>query len=422
MTSKSSDASTRTDTPASKQLLRNCPVCDGQAGFVLHHQKFTVPDGYPVPSEYDLVSCCRCGMIFADTAGTKSDYDRYYCDYSIYESPAGTDHGATPPRDLPRLACFARLCADQLPDFNAAILDIGCANGGLLQAMARLGYQNLTGIDTSANCVAHTRRLGFQAIQGTLETVPAQPQYDAVFLTAVLEHVLDVRTAAHNLARCCKPGGIVAVELPDAAHYVDYLNSPFQDINIEHINHFSLKSLDQLMAPLGLSRVFAEHKGFGQPGVEQTPSLIAGYRKQNAQSAAANWSPDPDFRYAMQRYLDESAKIMTHLDEQIRGFMAEHRQFIVWGVGQLAMKLLNATALKQARILAYVDGNAVKVGKKIAGVPIVSKGDARQLDPHTPILVTTVRQGPEIAKQIAALGLKNSVLLFQPFPNSTEHS
>lgn len=421
MTSKVSDATAAANAAtASKQLLRPCPICAGQVGQVLHHQVFTVPDGYPLPSSYDLVTCSRCGMIFADTAGTKSDYDRYYCDYSIYEAPAGASDGDTPPRDLPRLDFIARRSAEHLPDHDATIVDIGCANGGLLAAMSRLGYRHLTGIDTSANCVDHTRRLGFQAMQGTLETVPAQPQYDAVFLTAVLEHVLDVRTAAQRLAACCKPGGIVVVEVPDAAHYADHLNSPFQDINAEHINHFSLNSIDQLMARFGLTRLFAEHASFGEPGVEPTPSLIAGYRKQTTTTSPSPWTPDPTFRQAMGRYIDESTRMMDYLDDQIRDLMANYDQFIIWGVGQLAMKLLNATALKDARIVAYVDGNAVKVGKKIVGVPIVCPADAAAFDHHTPILVTSLRQGPEIAEQIAHRGMEHPVLLLTPFPTATD--
>jgi len=32
---------------------------------------------------------------------------------------------------------------------------------------------------------------------------------------------------------------IVYIEVPDAARYIDFLYSPFQDFNTEHINHLS---------------------------------------------------------------------------------------------------------------------------------------------------------------------------------------
>ena len=44
---------------------------------------------------------------------------------------------------------------------------------------------------------------------------------------------------------------------------------------------------------------------------------------------------------------------------------------LVWGVGQLAMKLLAETSLGKANIAGFVDSNPIHQGKKLHGHPIL---------------------------------------------------
>lgn len=78
-----------------KYLLRPCPVCQCERRNVLHHQRFAVPDDYPLPDEYDVVICASCGMVYADMPTTQADYDRFPATCSIYEQPAGVRTGTT---------------------------------------------------------------------------------------------------------------------------------------------------------------------------------------------------------------------------------------------------------------------------------------------------------------------------------------
>jgi hypothetical protein len=42
--------------------------------------------------------------------------------------------------------------------------------------------------------------------------------------------------------------------VPDASRFAEFMVSPFQDINIEHINHFSADTLNKLFEPESLLR------------------------------------------------------------------------------------------------------------------------------------------------------------------------
>jgi 2-polyprenyl-3-methyl-5-hydroxy-6-metoxy-1,4-benzoquinol methylase len=201
-----------------KNLLRPCPVCESERGDVLHHQRFAVSDEYPLPDEYDVVICAACGMVYADTPATQADYDRFYATNSIYEQPAGAQTGTTPTADIARLEQAGALFGNHIHSKEARILDVGCANGGLLQVLGRLGFHNLVGVDPSPACVENTRSGGCQAYRGEFDRLPAEIGcFDAVILTSVLEHVLDVKSAISALVSLCAGNGRIFIEVPDAA-------------------------------------------------------------------------------------------------------------------------------------------------------------------------------------------------------------
>ena len=125
-----------------KQVLRQCPICKSDVGEVLHHQQFSLPDKHCLPAAYDVVACRQCGFVYADTFAQQDDYDHYYREFSKYENTGLSTGGGTTESDAKRLEQTVTDIAGLITDKNAAILDIGCANGGLLAALKRRGYNN----------------------------------------------------------------------------------------------------------------------------------------------------------------------------------------------------------------------------------------------------------------------------------------
>ncbi len=391
-----------------KTFLRPCPVCEGKRGDVLHHQRFAVSDDYPLPDEYDVVICATCGMVYADTPATQADYDKFYATCSIYEQPAGAQAGTTPPEDIARLEQTGALFANHIPSKEARILDVGCANGGLLQVVRRLGFHNLVGVDPSPACVENTRNGGCQAYRGDLTHLPAEVgSFDAVILTSVLEHVLDVKSAISALVSVCTGNGRIFLEVPDAAGYADYLHAPFQDINTEHINHFNIASLRNLMAQFGFTPVLEKRVVVTAFSGLLFPGLEAGYERRSGR-VQQPWLIDSEFREQMERYINESRAMMQAIDRQLQSVLASSPEVIVWGTGQLTMKLLCDTALKDAKVAAFVDGNPVNAGKTLRGVRIIRP---EQLENQTaPIILATLLHSQGISNKIASLGLTNPVI------------
>lgn len=392
-----------------KSLARCCPICGGGQGEVLHTQRFALMDDDPLPPEYNVVNCAACGMIFADTPATQADYDAFYRKFSIYESPAESSGAETPPWDRARLKGVADILARCAPSRDARILDVGCANGGLLEALRALGFSNLTGIDPSAACVAHTRANGIEAHRGEVTKLPAGlGRFDVVILTAVLEHLVEVKAAISSLVDVCADHGRIYLEVPDAARYAQFLHAPFQDFNTEHINHFSLASLRNLMQPAGFSLFLDERLTVSGASGLGFPCLEAAFEGGEERRAADGWIEDPNLRESIQRYIVASGAMMKALDHQLRKTLASSPEVIVWGTGQLAMKLLCDTALKDARVMAFVDGNAINQGRRLRGVRIVRPEEIGAED--VPIIISTLLHTDGIRSKIRSLGLKNPVV------------
>ncbi|MGA7521611.1 MAG: class I SAM-dependent methyltransferase [Acidobacteriaceae bacterium] len=392
--------------------MRKCPVCDGERAEILHRQSLVVMDDYPLPPSFDVVLCSDCGMAFNRSSATQQDYDTFYTNFSVHQNPAESVDGDIPVWEVSRLNNLANIAAGCARSKDIRILDVGCSSGGLLANLASRGFSRLTGVDPSPVCVDHVRARGIEAYQGGAEAVPSETaRFDLITLTGVLEHIEDVRTAIAALVRLCSPGGRILLEVPDAVRYADFLHSPFQDFNTEHINHFSCESLSNLMRQFGFTLFRQESIEITGPSGLRLATLLAVFEQIQEQPIQGPWAVNPAFRESLQRYVDGSRKIVAELNRQILELLASSREIIVWGTGQLAMKLLSDTALTDAKIAAFIDANPVHANRTIHGVPILSpsKIPASSL----PILVTSLLHADGILKTIRDLGLTNPVVVLQ---------
>jgi SAM-dependent methyltransferase len=352
---------------------------------VLHQQRFTLPEGHLLADGYEVVSCTLCGFVYADTQAKQSDYDRFYAELSGYESIVSSGTGLSP-EDRARLKATATAIADAFPCRDVRILDFGCAGGGLLRELQDRGFQNLHGIDPSPACVEQVRTAtGLAAEAGSIFAVPAGlGQFDCVILTHVLEHVEDIAGALTNLRGLLKPEGLLHLEVPDAMRYADFIVAPFQDFNTEHINHFSLRSLDNACGAAALDLVSAGEKVFDSaPGMPYP--AIYGFWRQGPE--ARPFVPDSDLRPRIEQYIRRSREVMDRYERRIRELLDRSPEVLVWGTGQLSLKLLTETSLGQARIGAFIDGNPVNRGRILRGIPIVAPDALTAVE--VPILVAS---------------------------------
>jgi SAM-dependent methyltransferase len=395
-------------TPEAK---RACPVCAGRRVGRLHHQRFVLEEGHPLADGYDVAHCVSCGFVYAEMTATQADYDAFYTRLSKYDDPASSTGSGESPLDRQRLEETADILVPLMSSAESRILDIGCAGGGLLAALQQRGFRRLVGIDPSPACARATRARIGEAYQGWLTNLPSGLEnFDCITLSHVMEHVLDLAPAVAALPDRLRPNGLVYVEVPDASRYADYVFAPFQDFNTEHINHFSRHCLDHVMGRHGFRAIGGGERLLRPSAHTFTPAVYAIYRWTGER---IDLGRDTRLEPAIQLYIHRSAAYLRRIDHFLAETLSRSPELLVWGVGQLTLKLLAETQLGQAKVVAFVDSNPIHQGKRLAGKPILSPDEIRSLS--QPILIATLLHDKEIAAQISRSGLINPILVLPKY-------
>ncbi len=396
---------------------RACGACGAESKTVIHQQTFVVPSEYTLPSNYNVVVCHRCGFVYADPSATQTDYDYFYSDWSKYDDSATATGSGVSIYDAERLAITAADIARSLPSRAATILDAGCATGGLLTALRAQGFTALSGLDPSRRCAAACRERKFEAYVGSIAAAPANmPKFDCIVLSHVLEHVYDIPAFFAATRNLLAPGGFLYLETPDATRYVDFLYAPFQEFNTEHINHFSPRSLQNVTRRFGFECVTLEQKTLRTAAETRYPAVFGLFREGGASISGPAYTRDTVLPERIATYIEESSEQMRSIERNLASQLGGHNRAILWGAGQLAMKVLTLPCLAAIELDAVVDNNPTLRGKSLAGARVIGPGDLSVQHAAVPIVISTLLHNREIEAQIRSMGLCNPV--FTLLPNS----
>jgi SAM-dependent methyltransferase len=377
---------------------RVCPACQADGFTVLHTQRLTLPDQFDLPESFDLVSCRSCGMVYSDVDYTGEQLQAYYSSDTYEFGSQLTDERlrAEPPSspaDHDRLAWLSTYVSDNFLDKTTRILDIGCASGLLLALLRQEGFSSVQGIDPSAQAVRNAQRYGLDARTGSLECLPGDlGEFDLVIMSHVLEHVLHTPTVLAQVTNLLAPGGQVYIEVPDASRYGEYLVEPFNEINLEHINHFSLGHLSALLAAQGYRRVSVGQREFALTTDWPYPAIYGRWTP----TAPADQAPgstegrtDLDDSAALARsvlrYIAGSTALIEKIDRWLLRNLGAHTEVTVRCLGYRAWTLLGASVLRNLDVVRAIDVNPLKQQWSLRGVPVLSP--AEDLDSVLPVVV-----------------------------------
>lgn len=237
-----------------KFLKRRCPICKTAYGEKLYYISLTLPVRYSICGEYDVVACEECGFIFADVEGTQEKYNEYYKMCNVYSDMHVLKSDTHEEMQEHRVAFLKKYLNKK--DY---ILDIGCGSGELLRILKREGFENVYGMDPSAESIEALRCKKIKGSIGNLfddVSEEMKGKYDIVCCTAVLEHIYDLNLAIQKLMQYMKPEtGKLFLDVPAAEGIESYANKIPHNFHHEHINYFSLQTLDNLFYMKGLSKI-----------------------------------------------------------------------------------------------------------------------------------------------------------------------
>lgn len=375
------------------------------------------PLGEPGASSIRVYTCDVCGFGYSDDGVTQADLDSYYADLAKYGDlalySADDERGALTaeaPWELERARSLAEYIGGALST-EASILDVGCSTGTLVALLGEAGYARVVGVDPLASAVRVARETrGLDVRQGWIGSLEGVGLGDAIILSHVLEHVLDLADSLTSIRRYLAPDGKVIIEVPDASRYAKFVHSPYQDFNTEHINHFSPSMLTRLMANHG----FREER-LQQVMIKSGPAhpypAIRGTWSVDGRPGGNRVVADPpdDLHDALVDYARVSESLFRKIDEQIL-VETNGEDFALWGAGQLTMKLLARDRFPRKRLRVIIDSAPTRKGKILSGMTVRGPGDLAPGEWPAVVVAGSVFASASISETLHSLDLPARVI------------
>ena len=376
-------------------IKRCCPVCVGEETKKVFHRDFGGMESIVPFSGYDVVQCTCCGAFYADNIGETMPLMHYYEMMSKYE----TEAFSVSQEALAEYAFAIGFLRGHIAP-EQSIIDIGCGNGAMLHMLQEQGFRHLTGLEPSEkNCRSITERWGIRAVAGALgEDIPplVGETFDVVLMEGVLEHLIDVQGNVRDALSYLKKDGALYLNVPDLAAFPD-CHDLYQQFSVEHVNFFSLSSMQNLMGAFGMTCVAYDRNGYG---------VFTLWRHASEGVPARTF--DQAGTADMRTYLAGAEQLAAQMKDRLAPYRG--CEVYVWAAGTHTAMLYQLGLLDGIHVRAIIDSNANYQGKEIYGVPVIAPQELTAREP-LPIIISSQLAQDAIHTQIKEkMGLPNEVV------------
>jgi len=233
-----------------------CPLCGhGDADHVLAGQDLI----NRLPGKFNVVKCQVCDLMRTNPRPSRTDIGVYYPDsYGPYKDTKirSSDHlnsrYASVLRSLKGLLFETR--ANAIPKCKPGkLLEIGCASGSFLHAMANSGWK-VSGIEFSDKAAAAVTRMGYEVFAGSVESAPApESPYDLIAGWMVFEHLHDPVADLKKLRTWSSSNTWLVLSVPNAASLqFGFFSESWHDLHLpNHLFHFTPQTIDKVLSAGG---------------------------------------------------------------------------------------------------------------------------------------------------------------------------
>ena len=280
--------------------------------------------------------------------------------------------------------------ADFKLENDAYIIDVGSNDGVGLKPFVDLGFKNVQGIEPAKNLADLANKNGINTFHGYLNDKAMSPiknGADLLLASNVFAHADDLKSMAESMRELIKPEGKIIIE-------VQYLLNTIQDLTFdniyhEHMNYWSLSSLDNFLNTLDLKIFKAEkidtHGGSIRVYVSKDKKCLIDPSVQELLKEEEKFGLKKISTYI------EFGKKIANLKEQviknIKEIKKKNNDIIGYGAPAKATTALNYFNISN-EISFILEDNHLKHGKFVPGVkiPIVSKENLKIKNPTVLVL------------------------------------
>ena len=393
-----------------KRLERGCPICHSGYGTVLGRLHFALFDDCPLSRNLDVVACRDCSFVFYDTPDKADQFAIFYSKHYFSSS-------YTSALQISSVDAVINIENDPLAIMRpwlkpeSSICEIGCGRGALLAKMKKAGYTNVYGVEPSNDCVEFVRKnLGIEAEVGTADNIPFNGQFEVIICAHVLEHVLNLSEVAESISCKLSDNGLAYIEVPDLEGY-DSLDeaSPLDYITFyEHINHFTILSLNNLFKRYKLGLIEFGRKTLNKGTRLPIPAVYGVFRKNGSEGrieSTFNELCDIDkIRNWLSTYKFQKNDRLQELAES-------KTPVYIWGINFPVQKLLSMSSLCECNIAGLLDRDPSKQQKTINGTKIQDPDILKTADNSSVVVIWGGPYRESIEQDIQRVGFKGEIII-----------
>jgi len=368
-------------------MRKTCPLCGGAHSHSLLKRNFKDMSTIVPFSSYVVSKCDDCGMVYAGDIVEVMSLNEYYDNLSKYETDAYFLSAEAKDKNEKTISFVKDYISEE-----DEILEIGCGTGNLLYQLQNHGYKKLTGIEPSEkNVDGIIDRWNIKCYVGALGDNISEirdKKYKLVILEGVLEHILDLGGAVSQLKGYMEKDSYLFLALPDITNWGKIIDL-YQQFSVEHVNYFSLQSLNNLFGMYGFRCIKYEVDGDGNC------ISIWEYDGANRKATYAN-----DGDAALDMYLKKSSSLAEGIKNKLASY--KEKRVYLWGAGTHTAMLYQLGLLDGIRVQAIIDSNKNYHGKNIFGLKVISPEEMLSME-KLPIIISSQLAQESIKKQIAGM-------------------
>lgn len=370
------------------KLNRKCPLCECNNGKKLGTLKYTLFDDNPLPNEYTIISCNKCGLIFYDTSLIQSNYSDFYMN-CIRGSEY--DNVKSDINESKYIENIINIISPYIIDKNSNICDIGCGNGLLLKKLKSFNYTNLYGVDLSQSCIEPLKQEGINVGNGSVLNIPFDTKMDIIIVSHILEHIIDIKSSLESIRNKLSNNGIIYVEVPNTNSYNKTKNiSPIKYFHHQHITHFDKFHLINLFENNGYTKILSGHSSRLKEDLK-IPCIWGIFKKNDIKinEIKQNFTLSYKIKVWFNNIDLDTDNILLNLE------MSKKVTYI-WGVGMHMKMLLSMSPLRNCNIKYFIDSNKNYYNKTINNKNIHSPDILYNATKNDAIVICTLSNSNEM--------------------------
>ena len=334
-----------------------------------------------------LGCCLNCGFLFLmETIDPGILYENYF----TVSSWKNQSH-------IPRLIEIAKAVCHI--DKNTKILEVGCNDGSFMEALATYGIVNVKGVEPTRDGYELAISKGmnvdhaFFGTQYFADKEHEKSSYDLIFCRQVLEHITDLRSFMLDITNALTSDGLFIIEVPDSGANMEWLDYSLWE---EHVNYFTLRSLENLLQSFGFQILHKEVTLFSG----RTITVIA--ERSNTVTGMSIKSEDLDM---IRKYGYHFEEMKTKINELV----SKNDDTYLYGCGARSSVFVNIMELDG--IKCVIDDQPEKSGRFLPGInKYIDRWDEKYLGGYFLLGVNTENEMSLMKKRNLRFNNCNSIL------------